>query len=169
MSGSDIVGRFAKDGLIVAGRDHFKTGGDRPGAQDVVLANHYVFQALLFPLLGNVFRYFVIVNGARWVRDGSEIAMLLANFFGGDIFFSLPSRMACCAACSGEKPVIFVSAGAPAAFLSEGIGPATTKIAKQRNKKTMMRWMFTNRSGFTEAESPECYFGSVRSMDCMPG
>ena len=71
----------------MSGRDHFEAGGDRPGAEHVVLPDDYVFQTLLFPLLRNVFGDFVIMNGACGMWDGGEIAMLLANFISGDEFF----------------------------------------------------------------------------------
>ena len=71
----------------MSGYDHFKTGGDQLGAEDVVLADDYVFEALVFPLFGDVFGDFMVVDGTCGMWDGSEVTMLLANFVGGDKFF----------------------------------------------------------------------------------
>ena len=84
--GVHVVCRFAKDRLIVAGRDHFQAGGDGPGAEHVVFADGHIFQALLPPLLGDVFGDFAIVDGTGWMRKRSKVPMLFADFVCGDAF-----------------------------------------------------------------------------------
>ena len=76
----------------MAGGDHFQTGGDGASAQDIVLADDHVFEALFFPEIGDVLGYFVVMHRSRGMRDGSEIAMLLANLLGGDESFEFISQ-----------------------------------------------------------------------------
>jgi hypothetical protein len=83
------IGGFAEKGLVVGRSDHCETGRDRLGSENIVLTDDHVFEALLPPLFGDVFRYFMIVDRAGGMGHGCEIAMLLADFFGGDMFLEL--------------------------------------------------------------------------------
>ena len=75
--------------MIRGRRNHFEAGRDRPGSENVILADNHIFQSLLSPLRCNVFGHFAVVKGTCGMRDGGEVAMLLANFSGGDGFLQL--------------------------------------------------------------------------------